>query len=145
MQVSDSVNWLDTSYKLLLTAKASAGRLGAFESTAPAGSGPPRHIHHSEDETFYILSGKVDFWVEGETFTRGPGEMAFVPRGVNHTFQVHSDGPSRHLVILSPGGFEEFFPQMAAGQYAIPDDMERITAIAERYNLSFTGPPLGME
>jgi hypothetical protein len=66
----------------------------------------------------------------------------FIPRGTPHTFLVLSDTPSRHLVIMTPGGFEGFFAEMAAGQYAIPDDMPRIEESAARFNLSFVGPPL---
>jgi quercetin dioxygenase-like cupin family protein len=112
------------------------------DSVSPAGSGPPRHVHHGEDETFVILSGACEFWVAGETFQRREGETAFVPRGTEHTFRVVGDQPSRHLLILTPGGFEGFFVEMARGRYRIPDDMERIIECGARYGLSFTGPPL---
>jgi hypothetical protein len=51
--------------------------------------------------------------------------------------------PSRHLVILTPGGFEDFFADMAAGKFQIPQDMDRIAESARRHHLRFTGPPLG--
>jgi len=66
----------------------------------------------------------------------------FVPRGKEHTFRVVSDTPCRHLVILTPGGFEGFFSEMAANAYRIPEDMPAIAECAARYRLSFTGPPL---
>ena len=105
--------------------------------------GPPRHIHHAEDETFVVLSGEVEFWVAGERLLRGPGEAAFVPRGVEHTFRVVGDRPSRHLVILTPGGFEGFFREMAEARCRIPEDMPAVLQSAGRHNLEFTGPPLG--
>lgn len=145
MTDSQVVTWAGTEYRMLFAAGDGAGQVGIVESVSPAGSGPPRHVHHDADETFYVLSGHVDFWVDGETLSRGPGEVAHVKRGAEHSFQVHDDGPGRHLVILTPGGFEGFFWEMASGAYAIPEDMARITEIARRYKLSFTGPPLGME
>ena len=72
----------------------------------------------------------------------GPGESVFIPRGIEHTFKVVGDEPSRHLVILTPGGFEGFFADMAAGQCRIPEDMPAIEESARRHNLTFTGPPL---
>lgn len=45
-------------------------------------------------------------------------------------------------MILTPGGFEDFFAEMAAGEFSIPDDMPAILAAAGRHNLRFTGPPL---
>ena len=45
-------------------------------------------------------------------------------------------------MILTPGGFEGFFTDMAAGKFAIPDDMPSIVESGERHNMKFTGPPL---
>lgn len=89
-----------------------------------------------------MISGTCKVWIEGKEFLTGPGESVFVPRGRNHTFKVFGNEPSRHLVILTPGGFEGFFADMASGQFQIPDDMPAIEASARRYNLTFTGPPL---
>lgn len=118
------------------------GRHVILDSLSPAGSGPPRHVHDREDEVFVILSGGCEFWLEGQTFTKGPGEAVFIPRGREHTFRAGGDGPCRHLVVLTPGGFEGFFGEMARGGFRIPDDMEEVTASAARHNLRFTGPPL---
>jgi hypothetical protein len=52
------------------------------------------------------------------------------------------DAPCRHLVILTPGGFEGFFAEMAAGQCRIPEDMPAIEKSAKQHNMAFTGPPL---
>ncbi|PWV98761.1 hypothetical protein DFR52_10450 [Hoeflea marina] len=139
---SGDIKWLGVSYKTILSTAASGGAMAILDSVAPVGSGPPRHVHQAEDEAFILLSGYCRFWLDGQEFTRGPGETVFVPRGREHTFQVVGSEPSRHLVILTPGGFEGFFTEMAAGQFAIPDDMKPIEAAAVRHNLTFTGPPL---
>ena len=139
------IEWLGVQYKTILTTSDAAGAMSIVDSIAPVGSGPPRHVHDNEDEAFVILSGSCEFWLEGQSFTKGPGETAFIPRGQEHTFRVVGDEPSRHLIILTPGGFEGFFADMAAGQFGIPEDMEQINASAARHNLRFTGPPLGME
>ena len=137
-----TLNWNGTLYRTLLGPGESGGAMSIVDSLSPAHSGPPRHVHEAEDETFVILSGEVMFWLEGETFTRGPGGTVFVPRGREHTFRVISDQPSRHLVILTPGGFEGFFADMAKGNCRIPEDMPAVLESAERHHLTFTGPPL---
>ena len=38
-----------------------------FESTVPAGEGPPIHIHHNEDEVIHVLAGEYEFWLDGAT------------------------------------------------------------------------------
>ncbi len=140
----DAVEWLGVTYRTILPSNESGGSMSITDSVSPPKSGPPRHIHHDADETFVVLTGDCEFWLEGESFVRGPGETAFVPRGREHTFQVVSDVPCRHLVILTPGGFEGFFHDMAKGKYRIPEDMAAIEDCARRYHLTFTGPPLGL-
>lgn len=141
----DVHEWLGVRYKTILSSAESGGAMSIVDSLSPAGSGPPRHIHEKEDEAFILLSGVCEFWLEGQTFTRGAGEAIFIPRGREHTFRVVGDEPCRHLVTLTPGGFEGFFGDMARGRFRIPEDMEQINAVAARHGLRFTGPPLGAE
>jgi len=136
------LEWLGVKYKTLLGAQETGGAISVVDSLSPVGSGPPRHVHQSEDETFIMISGTCKVWIEGREILAGPGESVFVSRGKEHTFKVVGDEPSRHLVILTPGGFEGFFADMASGQFQIPRDMPAIEASAKRHNLVFTGPPL---
>ena len=136
------ITWLGTDYRLLLSPDDTGGAMSIVDSVAPPGSGPPRHIHHAEDETFVLLSGECTFWLAGETRSAGAGDSVFVPKGAEHTFRVISNHPCRHLSILTPGGFEGFFADMARGGLRIPEDMAAIEESAARHNLTFTGPPL---
>lgn len=137
-----TLEWLGFKYKTILTPEQTGGSMSIVDSWCPAGSGPPRHIHENEDETFVLISGSCKFWLEGREFVAQPGESVFIPRGSNHTFKALDEEPSRHLVILAPGGFEGFFADMAAGQFGIPEDMPAIEESATRHHLRFTGPPL---
>ena len=134
--------WLGVRYKTILSPAESGGAMSIVDSESPACSGPPRHVHEREDEVFIVLTGECEFWLEGQTFRRGPGETAFIPRGREHTFRVMRDLPSRHLLILTPGGFEGFFAEMARGAFRIPEDMPAVVESAARHHLTFTGPPL---
>ena len=137
-----AVEWQGVQYRTILTSADSGGALSITDCVSPSNSGPPRHIHHDADEAFVLMSGDCEFVIGSRRFTRGPGQTVFVPRGSEHTFRVVSDIPSRHLTILTPGGFEHFFHEMAAGGFRIPQDMPTIAEIAARYHLTFTGPPL---
>jgi quercetin dioxygenase-like cupin family protein len=139
---ADAIQWQGVHYKTILRTGDSDGAMSIVDSVSPSGSGPPRHIHHDADETFIVLAGDVLFWLEGQQTVRGPGETMFVPRGKDHTFRVVSDTPSRHLVILTPGGFEGFFEEMAEKNHRIPEDMAAIAEAGARFRLTFTGPPL---
>lgn len=140
--LATGITWLGTTYRSLLGPSETGGKMSILDSVSPAGSGPPRHIHHAEDEVFVLLSGECEFWLEGETLTAGAGESVFIPKGAEHTFRVISAHPCRHLIILTPGGFEGFFSDMARGGFRIPDDMAAIEQSGARHNLTFTGPPL---
>jgi len=139
---AEPVEWLGTQYEIILTKEATGGAMSIVRSEAPPDSGPPLHVHEDADETFVMLGGEAEFILNGKRSVVGEGEAVFVPRGAEHTFRVVGDAPSRHLVILTPGGFEGFFVDMARDQLAIPTDMEEISKRAAQYHLSFTGPPL---
>src|SRR5215203_1290842 len=63
------------------------------------------HVHHFEDEGFYILEGEMTFYVGEQTLKARPGSYLFGPKDIPHAFSVDS-GPARLLFILSPAGME---------------------------------------
>jgi mannose-6-phosphate isomerase-like protein (cupin superfamily) len=79
-----------------------------FEVDDPRGSGPPLHVHHNEDETFYILEGQVTMFVGDERIDLEAGDYCFGPRGIPHTYLVRSER-ARMLVTISPSGSEQLF------------------------------------
>ena len=96
--------------------------------TAPAGfPGPPLHVHPGLDETFLVLDGTLTVRVGDAIHELGPGETAVVPGAVAHTFANGGDDPVRFLVVSSPGGFEDYFRAVAAG------DDETAQAVVARY------------
>lgn len=137
-------SWAGTDYLIQLAKSDTSGAAGMFEGIVPAGSGPPIHIHHNEDEIIHVLEGRYMFWLDGVTTTLGVGGSVFLPRGVPHSFQVTGPGRGRNLAVVTPGGFEGFFRDVAADGLTIPDDMPRIGEIAGRYGLEFVGPPLAV-
>src|SRR5215472_16639474 len=79
---------------------------GAGEGEATS---PPLHIHHREDESFWVLEGQVRFRCGDEDIDAGPGSFVFLPRDVPHTFVVEGDEGAHLLTLLTPGGFERYF------------------------------------
>lgn len=98
--------WLGGLADIKLRARDTGGLLTIIEVTEPPDADAPLHVHHREDETFWVLEGEVAFEVGGATFPAGPGDCVLGPRDVPHRYKV---GPSgcRMLFILTPGGFEE--------------------------------------
>ena len=96
---------------VLATVKASsettAGRVTVIEHLAPRGSGSPLHVHHNEDEWFYVTEGELTFWVGGQVITAAAGSFVYGPREIPHTFAVSSE-QARFLLVTEPAGFENF-------------------------------------
>jgi len=117
------------------------GALTAFESIAAPGEGPPLHIHVNDDEIFYALEGSFRFKLDGELRDAPAGALAFIPKGVAHTWQNVGDEPARLLIVTAPAGFERFFELFAQ----IPADAspaEEFRRIGEEIGMTVAGAPL---
>ncbi|MBX2873616.1 MAG: cupin domain-containing protein [Saprospiraceae bacterium] len=71
--------------------------------------GPPPHMHNSYEESFIIVEGEMEFFVNGETVVVKAGESLDVPPLTLHTFSNKSDKPCKWVNIHSPKGFLDFF------------------------------------
>jgi quercetin dioxygenase-like cupin family protein len=89
----------------LVTVKASSettgGQVAVIEHHAPRGAGSPLHVHHREDEWFYVSEGELTFWVGGEVIAAPAGSFVYGPRSVPHTFTVSSE-EARFLRVTEP-------------------------------------------
>jgi quercetin dioxygenase-like cupin family protein len=125
-----------------------AGRVAVTENLAPRGSGSPLHVHRREDEWFYVIEGELTFWVGGETVVAPAGAFVYGPRDVPHTFVVSSE-QARFLLVVEPGGFEEFARQLGAPAERLeippassePPDVDALVAVAAGYGIEILGPP----
>ena len=105
--------WLLT---FLATGEETRGQFALMEQIARKGNVPPRHIHHREDETFYVVEGEMTFFIGDETIKATPGTMVFAPRDVAHSFTIDSE-QVRILVMVAPAGAEGFFRVQCTGTF----------------------------
>jgi quercetin dioxygenase-like cupin family protein len=115
------------------------------ELTIPQDPGVvPPHIHHDDDEAFYVLEGELLLQVGDEQHELTAGSYAFGPRGVPHAYQNTGDGPARLLIIYTPGSFVSMMDELAElGPIDLEDesDLERVMPIFESYGLEMAGSP----
>lgn len=78
------------------------GQLGVLETAYPPGLSVRTHVHQGEDEMFYVLTGELTGYCDGESWTAGAGSFVFVPRDCPHSFTVSGSGPATALVITGP-------------------------------------------
>jgi mannose-6-phosphate isomerase-like protein (cupin superfamily) len=130
------------------TAESTGGAFGLVESLLAPGFSPPLHIHHREDETFYVLEGELTMKCGDRTFRAVAGAFVFLPREVPHTFVVEGDQPARMLTLLTPGGGEGVFiegsrPAEHAGlPPSTPPDIEALQRVSARFGAEIVGPPM---
>ena len=100
--------------KVLLRSEESGGAVSVIQAGAPPRFPGPYLHTHDFDEAFYVQEGELTFQLGDELRTAGPGELAFAPRGVAHTYTNRSDEPARFVIVCTPAGFERYFARLAA-------------------------------
>lgn len=135
---ADELEFLGSRARILVDGDATDGRLGVVDMIeVPPGHMPPLHVHHGEDEGFYLLEGEVTLHLPDEEIRCRPGDFVLAPRGVPHAYRV-GDRPARWLVTSSPAGFEGFVAAVATLEEADP---AALAATAEEYRIEILGPP----
>jgi len=145
--------WVGLLATIKATKEQTGGRYTLVEILAPDGYGSVLHVHHQEDEGFYILEGEMTFYVGDQTIKARPGSFLFGPKDVPHAFTVDS-GPARLLFVLSPAGFEDLVRDMGepARSLTVPPqpeappseaEMQQMAAIGAQHGVEILGPPPG--
>ena len=97
-----------------LRAEHSGGGYSVVDFTlAPSPHGPAPHVHDTFDEIYHVTEGTLTVLIDGEERQAPTGSTIFIPRGAVHTFVNAGDVPTRFLFLMSPGGFERCFDELA--------------------------------
>lgn len=142
---------LDERLTYKVPSHQTGGAYALFEATTNPGAGPPPHVHHREDEAFYVLEGEYEFLVDGRTFKAEAGSLIYVPKGALHAHENVGEGVGRMLVSHTPGGlYEHFFEKVGRpveggdGEPPAfedrPDSGRRIVEVASEFGIEI--PPL---
>jgi quercetin dioxygenase-like cupin family protein len=124
--------------------EASGGQLTILDYRAPAGFGPPRHLHQRDDEVIELVEGQVVVWTPERSLVLAPGDLVLLPKHVPHTWRAYGAEPIRFTVTFTPSGFERFFPDIERLGLVITDVPE-LTSVAGDAGMEILGPPLSDE
>lgn len=136
--------WFAALAVIKATAADTGGQLTIVEVTEPPGAEAPLHVHHREDEGFWILEGSVTLQVGDDTIEARAGDYAMGPRDIPHRYTVGPDG-CRMLFICVPGGFEGLVRDMSvpAESRTLPPpsepDVAEVARIAQEYGCELLG------
>jgi len=132
-----------------IPSQMTGGAYALFEVATQPGSGPPPHIHHREDESFYVMEGGYEFLIEDSTVRVGAGSLLYLPKGTLHAHRGVGEDVGRMLVTQTPGGlYERFFEEVGrpvegeAGPrfFEKQPDAESIAATAAKYGIEIVPP-----
>lgn len=138
-----TVDVLGDRVRLVLGGADTGGAYAIVEQASEPGSGPPLHLHHREEEAFYILEGEYEFKVGEQVIRATSGTYLFAPRGIPHTFKCVGTMSGRVQATITPAGFENFFVEVSGLAAQGPPDLEKVVALARTYGLEILGPPPG--
>ena len=135
--------WFGALAEIKATAADTGGQMTIVEVTEPPGIEAPLHVHHRDDEAFWVLEGDVTFEVGDTTIEASAGDYVFGPRNIPHRFTV-GDGGCRMLFILSPGGIEDVIRATSEpapsrtlppppGEEPTAEEIERLKAIVKEH------------
>jgi len=136
--------WSDGLAVVKATAADTGGQMTILEITEPPDAKAPLHVHHTEEEAFWILDGSATFEVGGQTIEARAGDYVFGPLDIPHRYTT-GPGGCRMLFIFTPGGFEELLRAVSrpaqnrslppAGDDTPPsdEDMQRMLAAIQTH------------
>jgi len=129
-------------YAIKTTAAQTGGAYSVIEIESFPGNGPPPHIHHREDECFYIVEGAFSVIIGDRVLDAADGDFVRIPKGTPHTYKNVGAIPGKMLVILSPGGFEQLWAELGQpgtlAESPHKDDpavLNRLLSLAPQYQL----------
>ena len=120
------------------------GAFAMFEQTSLSpGKGTPLHVHHLQDEVFYVLEGNYFFQVGEDKFHLAAGDSIFMPMKVPHAWTQVSDTGKMAVLFQPAGKMENFFVTLAAMKQE--PTKEEIANIFTDNEMKIVGPPLKVE
>lgn len=129
--------------KRLVSGEQTNGLFCLFENRSDGQTKTPIHVHADDDETIYVVEGRLTAIVDGEARTLLPSESAFLKRGIPHQLMNPGNQTTRYILIGSPSVFEQFLAEggheLQKGELAgppTPADIERLKAAAPKFGIT---------
>jgi quercetin dioxygenase-like cupin family protein len=124
-----------------ISARDTNNDIAVFEQTGltPQG-GPPLHLHHNQDEWFYVVEGEYRFQVGEDKYEMKQGDTIFLPRNVPHAFIQLTDKGKMIVSYLPAGKMEEFFA--VTDSWKSSPDKEEVAKVFLDHGMQVVGPPI---
>ncbi len=130
-------------FEIVLPTAATNGTAALVEAhVAAATAGPPLHVHRASEETYFVVSGALVMYVDGEVTEITEGGVAYISRNTEHTWATPPGSDARFLTLHTPGGYENYHPtalQLEADLGRPPTQADLLT-LARQFDWELVGP-----
>jgi quercetin dioxygenase-like cupin family protein len=123
-----------------ITSEMSRGALIQFVQTNPPGQGVPMHIHHTDEESIYLLEGTLLFQLGDDVFEVRAGDMVDMPRGEPHGFKTIGETPTKVLFTLDLAPHSDYETMFRRLTELAPGDEKGLVEIAAANRCEFLLP-----
>lgn len=106
-------NWTRDHTFVKVSASETGGAYTLMEDNLKPEFALGLHLHRQHAETFYILEGEINFYVDGDWMVAMPGTCIHIPPGVPHAVDLPQGGTARMLMIYQPSGFDQYLDVLA--------------------------------
>ncbi|WP_027087951.1 cupin domain-containing protein [Cohnella panacarvi] len=149
-QVNDTntFKFLGNTSSLLVSGDETDGQFAILQMVETKGCEPPPHVHHREDESFFILEGEIEYTIGDKVYHAKPGTYLFAPRGIVHSFRLETN-EAKYIVTAYPAGFDKFVKELAVhlpgpllpgpGLPPNPEDVGLLVSTAAKYGIDILG------
>jgi mannose-6-phosphate isomerase-like protein (cupin superfamily) len=90
--------------RFLATSEDTQGAFMVVEAAGGAIGPSALHVHHDHDEAMYIIEGNVIATIGEVEHHLGPGDFAFLPKGVPHRLDFRTEAK---WPLIGTGGYDD--------------------------------------
>ena len=130
-----SYDWSRDNTFVKVASGDSGGAFAVMEDDLKTGFALGLHLHRQHADTFYILVGDVDFYLDGDWLTAPPGSTVHIPPGIEHAVVLPEGRTGKLLMIFQPAGFDQFLKELAAFSERELSDERRVSALSLKYDI----------
>lgn len=122
-------------YRIIVRGSQTAGLFTLIEGLIYVNEGARTHYHMKEDETFYVINGTLQFYVDGDQFCAPAGTTVYIPRNVTQSVRNVNTKPVHVQISFLPPGREYYLEEITPVYDTLPINFTKANQLAEKYGV----------
>jgi mannose-6-phosphate isomerase-like protein (cupin superfamily) len=122
-------------YRIIVRGSQTSGIFTLIEGLIYINEGARTHYHMKEDETFYVVNGTLQFYVDGDQFCAPAGTTVYIPRNVTQSVRNINSKPVYVQISFAPPGREYYLEEVSPIYDTHPINYTRANELALQYGV----------